>query len=274
MEAPLQVAPLFRPLDEALLSLLASLQPDDWNKQTSARLWTVKDVAAHLLDGNLRTLSIQRDRYFGETPPSINGYADLVAWLNQLNADWVKASKRLSPEVLSLLHRTTGPLTCTYYESLDLWEESIFPVDWAGETKSYNWMHLAREFTEKWHHQQQIRDAAGRPGLFEARFFHPVMDTFLRALPHTFRDVEAAAGTVVHVAIRGTGTWRLTKQPTGWALGSQADEAPGAEVELPPDIAWKLFCKNVRPADVIHNVVLKGNEGLSRRVLDLVAVMA
>jgi hypothetical protein len=30
---------------------------------------------------------------------------------------------------------------------------------WAGETDSRNWFDVAREYTEKWHHQQQLRDA-------------------------------------------------------------------------------------------------------------------
>lgn len=59
---PIDVRHLFRPLDAALISLLHSLNTEDWHRPTVARLWSVKDVAAHLLDGNIRLLSIQRDR--------------------------------------------------------------------------------------------------------------------------------------------------------------------------------------------------------------------
>ena len=51
---------LFPVLDQKLIELLKSLSPEDWNKQTVAKLWTVRDIAAHLLDGNLRTLSLSR----------------------------------------------------------------------------------------------------------------------------------------------------------------------------------------------------------------------
>ncbi|MDQ3290291.1 MAG: maleylpyruvate isomerase N-terminal domain-containing protein, partial [Bacteroidota bacterium] len=154
-----EVKHLFAELDRKLIQLLKSLSPEDWEKQTVAKLWKVKDVVAHLLDGNIRVLSIQRDRYFGEQPPAISSYQDLVDWLNQLNADWVKASKRISPGVLILLHETTGPLVSAYYQSLNLQEKAIFSVAWAGEQESLNELHLAREYTEKWLHQQQIRDA-------------------------------------------------------------------------------------------------------------------
>jgi len=36
-------------------------------------------------------------------------------------------------------------------------------VDWAEEMESKNWMAIAREYTEKWLHQQQIRDAIQQP---------------------------------------------------------------------------------------------------------------
>ena len=52
---PLLTAHLFPALDARLIDLLRSLSPDDWERQTIAPKWTVKDVAAHLLDTQLRT---------------------------------------------------------------------------------------------------------------------------------------------------------------------------------------------------------------------------
>lgn len=51
---------LFPVLDKMLIDLLNSLREEEWDTQTVAKLWKVKDVAAHLLDTNLRTLSISR----------------------------------------------------------------------------------------------------------------------------------------------------------------------------------------------------------------------
>ncbi len=102
-QTPIEVAHLFAKIDTLLIDLLQSLNEAEWQMPTVAKQWCVKDIAAHLLDGNLRTLSIQRDQYFGETPIGIESYQDLVTWLNQLNATWVAASKRLSPQVLVML---------------------------------------------------------------------------------------------------------------------------------------------------------------------------
>ena len=49
---PIQVLPLFPVLDDKLSELLRSLSSEDWQQPTLARKWTVKDVAAHLLDGH------------------------------------------------------------------------------------------------------------------------------------------------------------------------------------------------------------------------------
>lgn len=281
MEIPIKVAHLFRPLEAAFVQLLASLTVDDWSKPTAARHWVVKDVAAHLLDGNLRTLSMQRDGYFGETPPYIQGYEGLVAWLNQLNADWVKAGKRLSPAVLTLLHRATGESTCDFYESLDPMQEAIFAVAWAGEDKSLNWMHLAREYTEKWHHQQQIREAVNRPdvmnGIMTKELFYPVMDTFFRALPHTFRDMDLPVETKVLATVTGEigGSWLLERQPKGWELTANGTaQQPDATVEIQPEVAWKLFSKNIRPHEIKEGLKITGNQQLASQVLNMVAVMA
>lgn len=75
---PIQTVHLFPILDGLLIELLKSLTEEEWNARTVARKWTVKDIASHLLDGNLRALSISRDHYFGEKPENINSYQDLV----------------------------------------------------------------------------------------------------------------------------------------------------------------------------------------------------
>ena len=270
----IEVQHLFRPLDQALIELLKSLGPEDWDKPTVAGSWTVKDVVAHLLDGNVRGLSIQKERYFGEHPPPMEGYQDLVQWLNALNRDWVQAMKRVSPNMLIVLHQATGPSLCDYFESLNLRDTAIFAVDWAGESESLNWMHLAREYTEKWHHQQQVRDATDRPGIMKREFFFPLMDTYMRALPRTFRHVLAPTGTVVEASVDDLGTWFIQKGTEVWELVASSETKPTATVQLKPDVAWKLFSKNIRRDDIQEGVHLGGDRGLAGTVLEMVSVMA
>ena len=53
----IRVIHLFPKLDEKLLELLRGLNDEEWHMPTIAKRWRVKDIAAHLLDGNIRTLS-------------------------------------------------------------------------------------------------------------------------------------------------------------------------------------------------------------------------
>jgi uncharacterized protein (TIGR03083 family) len=274
---PITALPLFPVLDQHLTELLRSLSPADWQRPTLARQWTVKDVAAHLLDGNLRSLSMLRDGHFGEAPDDPDSYEGLVAFLNRLNGDWVRAARRLSPRVLIDLLAQSGAEYTVFLATLDPFAPAAFAVGWAGETESANWFHLAREYTEKWHHQQQIHAAVGGPGLLSEELFGPFIETLLRGLPHAYRQVAAPVGTVVQVRIEGLrgGAWQLVKAPAAWCLQPlDAQAAPAAEVVLPPDTAWRLFTKGLSPAEARSQVRLRGNEQLGEAVLHLVAVMA
>jgi uncharacterized protein (TIGR03083 family) len=273
---PIETLPLFAELDRLLLELLRSLAPEDWQRPTLARRWTVKDVAAHLLDGNLRTLAMLRDNYFGETPDDFS-YAGVVAYLNRLNADWVQAMRRLSPAVLTEWLAASGAEYTAYLHTLDPWAPAAFPVAWAGETESLNWFHVARDYTEKWHHQQQIREAVGQTApLLTPALFRPFIETMLRGLPHAYRTVEAPVGTRVRVCIdtAAGGTWELLKTAAAWQLALPAAVAPTAEVGLAPQVAWQLFTKGMSAAEARPLVRIAGQSALAEAALQLVAVMA
>lgn len=276
---PVLVTDLFAPTLEALLELLRSLSGDDWQRPTVCVGWSVKDLAAHLLGGEVGILSRQRDGY----PPAgkpITGWEELVALINQLNKSWVEAARRLSPSVLCDLLEHTGAQTCVYFGSLDPFAMGC-PVSWAGDEAAPVWLDLAREYTERWHHQQQIRDAVGRPGLKEKRFFAPVLDAFARALPHTYRKVEAAEQTLVRLTVSGAAgaRWALRREAGKWNLyvDDGADEAQphtsDAEVIIGDDLAWRLFTKGTRPESAVKEVVIKGDVSLAMTALQMISII-
>ena len=267
---------LFPVLDQKLIELLKSLSPEDWNKSTVAKLWTVKDIAAHLLDGNLRTLSLSRDKHSLVPAMEIQSYHDLVNYLNGLNAEWITASKRLSSCVIIKLLETTGKEYSAYLATLDPSAQAIFSVAWAGEKVSKNWFHVAREYTEKWHHQQQIREATGRQGIMTKELFYPVMETFMYGLPYTYRDTYAETGSIVQVTIESEigGDWFLIRADNGWELSKKYQPNITSSVSIDPDIAWKLFTRAVTSEKALSSVTIKGDQTLAAAALKLVAVMA
>ena len=212
---PILTGPLFAEVRRELLSLLRGLRDEDWKKPTAAGNWNVKDVALHILGGDVGNLSRRRDAF--SLKADLSSYEKLVAFINEINASWVAAGQRISAPLLIDLLEHVGLQADQYFAGLDMFAMGE-PVSWAGDEPMPVWFDMAREYTERWHHQQQIRDATGRPGLYERRLFEPVMGTFVRALPWMFRDEKWAQGTTVTLRLTGVlnKEWSLVR--AGWRL--------------------------------------------------------
>jgi hypothetical protein len=127
-----------------------------------------------------------------------------------------------------------------------------------------------------WAHQAQIRDAVAAPMLGTRRMFFPVLDCYARALPHAFREVAAAEGTHVRLAVTGEadGEWSLVRSGGGWGLFAGVDLAPSAAVTLPQEIAWRVYTKGIAFADARRAAQIEGDTALGEQVLRTVAVLA
>ena len=272
---PILCAHLLRRVDAQLIQLLRSLTPAEWELPTVAPAWKVRDVAAHLLDTALRKLSTVRDSCFVEAV-EIGSPKDLAALVNRLNREGVTVYRRLSPAVLIDLTHIACEQSARFHESLDPFAPAAFAVTWAGEEKSLNWFDTARELTERWHHQQQIRLATNRPGILTPDLYHPVLDCFVRGLPFLYREVNAPAGTLIAVEISGEcgGQWFLSRNAVGWALVKDASGEAAARVTIPQDLAWRIFTRGIDREAARSQVGIHGDRELADRVLHLTAIVA
>lgn len=273
--SPIAVLPLFLEVNRALIALLEDLTAADWKKPTIHRDRDVKDLVAHLLDGSLRRLSVQRDRH-ETSAPEMKGFADRVAHIQDLNRAWMSAARRLSPRILIQLVRQADAELVELLAGLDPNGDALYPVAWAGEERSANWFDVAREYTEKWHHQQQIRDAVGWPGLTERRHLHPVLDTFLRGAPHAYRGTEADEGTLVKFTIPGDagGAWYMLRAAGRWGMVANAERGPAAEVILDGDTAWRLWTRGLNASAARQRAEIIGEPALGAPIFEMVTVMA
>jgi uncharacterized protein (TIGR03083 family) len=266
--APTDTRPLFRPVSSALVDLLRSLPLGDWDRPTVAGTWAVRDLVAHLVDLSLRRLSFDRDRMAPPPPPfAIQSERDFVRFINGVNAEWVTAAKRLSPRVLTdLLQKATTDLA-DWFESRPLDVPGLFGVSWAGEHASEGLFDIGREFTELWHHQEQIRMAVGAPSLDDVKFLRPVLEIAVRGLPHAFRDAAAPPGTTVMFEVSGParGRWTLVRETERWTIHEgEPDATPATRVRLTQDAAWKLLFNAL---DDDAAMAVEGNEDLARPLL-------
>jgi len=270
---PVLTAHLFPKLDGLLIELLQSLSPYDWTRQTIAPKWKVKDVTAHLLDTALRRISMGRDGYRPELDPS--GPFDVVAFVNRMNAEGVAWYARLSPQVLISLIELTSREMAAYFASLDPMAQASFGVSWAGEEKSLNWFDIAREFTERWHHQQQIRLATNKPGIMTKELYYPVLDCFMRALPFAYRSIPRPSESLLRANVIGEsgGSWFLYRTDKSWQLVPGTTGNLIAEVDIPQEIAWRIFTKGIAREEASRQLTMRGDQTLAAHCLNVISIV-
>lgn len=271
---PILCAHLLRKVDGQLIDLLQALTAEEWNRQTTAPRWKVRDVAAHLLDTALRKLSLVRDSWFVENA-QVQSPEDVIALVNRLNDEGVAVYRRLSPGILIGLMTTACDQSASFHESLDPFARATFNVSWAGEEVSLNWFDTARELTERWHHQEQIRLATGRPGIMTPELYHPVLDCFVRGMPYAYRHVNSPEGTNILLEISGEcgGSWVLTKGRDGWHFVRESPQQVACKVTLPQAIAWRVFTKGMDHASARQQAQIEGDVALANGIFGLTAIV-
>lgn len=271
---PILTSHLYAKIEGRLIDLLRSLGPGEWERETIVPGWKVKEIAAHLLDTQLRKLSLARDGYVHE-PPAISSPADLVAFINRLNREGVAIYRRLSPAVLIALMEVASRESDEYHRSLDPFAKALFAVSWAGEAESANWFDTARELTERWHHQQQIRLAVDRPGIMTRELYFPVLDAFMRALPFHYRDMKRAPGVMAQFDVSGEcgGSWYLVREPARWMLAAAPEGERISQTTIPQQIAWRIFTKGIDREAACAQVDCQGDREAGLHLLGMLAIV-
>src|SRR5436305_15231041 len=136
-------------------------------------------------------------------------------------------------------------------------------------------MDIGREYTEKWHHQAQIREAVGALELNSRRWLGPVLELSMYALPHAFRSVEAARGSAVSVRIDGEagGIWHIRMEDGGRKLREGEATGAAASVRLDGETAWRLFFNALDREDAKRRVAASGDEELCAAFFAVRSVM-
>lgn len=219
-----------------LLTLLSGMTDEEWVRPGLATEWTVKGLALHLLDDDLGWLSRGRDQDRSGTL-RIDEHSAFVDALTAKNQRWVEAAGGLSRAVVMGLLDWSGRQMDDYYASMDL--QDAGHVAWASDGVVPVWFDIAQDFTERWVHQMQIREAVGRVGDYRDRYLPVVLRTFVWALPHQFREA-ADRGAAIVIDLSQGGTWTLTCQgDRRWVLAEGGVNSPDATACFDADNGWR-----------------------------------
>jgi uncharacterized protein (TIGR03083 family) len=265
------VRPLLSQERAALMDLLAGLTDDDWARRTPCPEWSVHDLAVHLVHDDLRRLSGQRDGHPGVrlTAASLD---ELAGMLDAANRQWVKAvapslSPRLTRELLGWL---AGPSEA-HLLALEPEAEGL-TVSWAGPGPHPNWLDVAREYTERWVHQQQIRQAVGRPGLTQRRYLEPVVSTIVHALPAALPPRPVGTEVRLRVPAPLERSWTLRVTAAGWTFAEDSAR-PAAAVDIPAAAFWRRAVRMVSHHQARRVSQVDGDPELVAAMLDVRAAI-
>jgi uncharacterized protein (TIGR03083 family) len=267
------VADLFPEILDCLLALLSGMSREEWQRPTACAGWNVKDVALHLLGVEVGNLSVRRDGYIATQ--EIRDCRELVEFIDTWNQDWVRVTRRMSTRLLVETLRFVGEQVCGHFQLLN--PHLIGgPVSWAGPDPAPVWLDLAREYTERWHHQQHIRDAVDRPGLKEPKYFAPVLGTFVWGLPHAYRSVDAEDGITLTLMIEGDsgGSWSIRREAESWRLYAGRADRPDAAVRIDEDVAWRLFTRGMDWKAAEDSVTFSGDRQLADGISNVISIIA
>jgi hypothetical protein len=182
---------------------------------------------------------------------------------------------RVSPGIICELIRRYDPELVSLFEAFKP-DAPGLGVVWAGEWQSQNWFDIAREYTEKWLHQQQLRDATDRPPLYEPSLLVPALETFARGLAFAYRGLRAPDGTAISISVGLPANieWTLRRADDSWSLWEGTDSSPATSISVSADLIWRLWTKGVTAIDARSQLQITGDPAHAEPLLNFVAIMA
>jgi uncharacterized protein (TIGR03083 family) len=245
-EPPGETAALFTTERARLGELLAGLDPADWQRPSPCPGWTVLGLCAHLVGDDLGFLARHRDGYLGTPGPENASEAGFTQWLDDLQAQWVEAARRMSPRVVTDLLSWSGPQVAETIRGEDPRARTA-SVGWAATGPVPVWLDHVRELSEYWIHRQQLLQALGQPSDLRADLAGPVLDGLRYAYPFRLGKVRGQSGDTVTIAVSGpvARTWFLVAAASGWEFSGRPGKRGIASMSMTTEQAWRLLTSNL-----------------------------
>jgi uncharacterized protein (TIGR03083 family) len=272
-EPPADYAGLFTVERGRLAELLAGLHPPEWELPSPCPGWTVLGLCCHLLGDDLGLLARHRDGYHGTPGPEGADEGEFVAWLDELQAEWVHAARRLSPRLVTELLAWTGPQLAAAFRRQDP-RACTASVSWAGPGPVPAWLDQARELSEYWIHRQQLLQALAQPSDLRSDLAGPVLDGLAWAWRYRLAQAPAHPGDTVTLRLTGpvTRIWHLVATADRWEFSDQPGSRLSASLTMSTEQAWRLLTNNL-PAASQADIAAAGDKAITSILLSTRAII-
>jgi len=245
--------------------LLSSLSDDEWYTQSPLEGWDVQDNVAHII-GTEEMLS-------GVPAPAI--LIDRGARLHvrndigEFNEQWIEAIRPMKPSmVLDRFREITGErLVALGAMSQDEWDAESFTP--AGKDTYGRFMQI-RVF-DCWLHEQDIRDAVGRPGHEIGLAVDVTLDELTTALGFVVgKKAGAQPGDRVTFALtdKRVVVREIHVEVVERAMVVDRLHLPATLVlTMPVGVMTRRSAGRVGPDDLLDQIVIDGDEDLAVKIL-------
>lgn len=201
-------APLVRDQRAALLGALAQVEGDAWDTPTVCEPWTVKDVSAHLVEGELLLGRLYR----GELGDITHDAQDDVDRWSKVDGGTVR---------YSLWHHGQATQRVIDSRTDDSWRREV-----GQDGATFELRHALRiHFFELAVHGHDITSGLGVPNVWDDRAW-VVVEACLRRAPGVLASQTGSGSIVVRVPEIGSRT--VAGDGNGWTLQNDEPEQPTA----------------------------------------------
>jgi uncharacterized protein (TIGR03083 family) len=244
-------------------ALLAELDEDEWTTSTGLPGWDVRSVVAHVI--GTESMLLGEPTPADEIDPA--EYAHVRNDMGRLNEAWVASMRDASPSELQQRFadhagRRLGGLRAM---DSDAWGgEGVTPV---GRDTYGRFMRI-RVF-DCWVHEQDVRDAVGRPGHESGPAVETVLDEMSTALGYVVgKQAGAPAGSRITFELTGdSGRTIHVEVGERAAVVDELGGAPTVTITMPTGVFTRLAAGRMAVDAVRDLITIDGDTELGERIL-------
>ncbi|GAA1700610.1 maleylpyruvate isomerase family mycothiol-dependent enzyme [Fodinicola feengrottensis] len=248
---------------DSVAALAGELSEQDWDKPTDCPGWSVKDQVSHIVGVEQRLLGDKDPEH--ELPADLPYLRNEIARQVEVAVDYRRSKP--GADVRAELVETTKRRLAQLRELAggpDADPEVKGPL---GHTRTMSGLLPVRTF-DIWTHEQDIRNATGRPGNVDGPVAAEVSGSLVRMLPYAVGKSGLPAGTTVELTVIAPLPLKTVVLRVKAATGSEPVEtdSPDVRLSISGERLARVVTGRLRPEDA--GITATGEEAHVKALFD------